>query len=377
MRLAKLRSGVVRHNLPRMDELRRKLSTVRAVLEAERLSALRLRASDWFAWATCGGSNVVLLTTDIGIAEVLITRGGVCVLTDEIEAERLRVEELPRPFEVFACPWTARPAAWDAAARERAGGGAIASDRPGPGEVPLPRALLQARWSLLPEEIDRYRALGREAAEAMTEVLLAAKPEWTGFELAGASSEALQVRGIEPALILVGGERRLPVFRHPTVTGEKLGSRAMLVFCARRHGLFANLTRFVYFRPPTATERETDGAVGEVEADALDALRPGATLGAMYEVFVQSYARHGQRGAERAHHQGGTCGYLSRDVVAVPGSAVAVQRDNAVAFNPSLPGAKIEDTVLVHEGALEVLTLDPRWPARSVRGRTRPDLLVR
>ena len=82
-------------------------------------------------------------------------------------------------------------------------------------------------------------------------------------------------------------------------------------------------------------------------------------------------------GAERAHHLGGTCGYLSRDVVAVPRSNVEVQRDNAVAFNPSLPGAKIEDTVLVRDGRIEPLTTDPRWPARTVRGRQRPDLLVR
>jgi Xaa-Pro aminopeptidase len=151
----------------------------------------------------------------------------------------------------------------------------------------------------------------------------------------------------------------------------------MLVFCARRHGLFANLTRFVYFRPPSTSERALDAGVAQVEADALDALRPGISLGAMYDDLVRAYARAGHRGGERAHHQGGTCGYLSRDAIALPGSTVVVQDDDAAAFNPSLPGAKMEDTLLVRRSGLEILTSDPRWPTRRVRGRERPDLLER
>ena len=374
---SKLRSGFARHNLCGMTELEGKLEAMRRQMRAAGLGALRLRGTDWFAWATCGGSNTVLLTTDSGIAEVLVTAQDACVLTDEIEAERLRREELPSGLEVLACRWTERPGAWDALVRERASGATVASDRPEAGESVLPPALVAARGSLVADELTRYRALGRDAAEALTEVLLAARPEWTGWQLAGAGAQALWSRGIEPALTLVGGERRLPVYRHPTAAAEKLGGRAMLVFCGRRHGLFANLTRFVYFRAPTAEERALDRAVGEVEADALDALRPGVTLGGMYDLFRQSYRRHGHPGGERKHHQGGICGYLSRDAIALPGSAVAVSRDGAVAFNPSLPGAKNEDTLVVGDDGLEVLTLDPRWPSRTVRGRQRPDLLVR
>ena len=77
------------------SELTTKLATIRAALEAHRLSAARLRGVDWFAWATCGGSNVVILTTEAGVAEVLVTADGAWVLTDEIEAGRLAAEEIP------------------------------------------------------------------------------------------------------------------------------------------------------------------------------------------------------------------------------------------------------------------------------------------
>jgi len=44
-------------------------------------------------------------------------------------------------------------------------------------------------------------------------------------------------------LTLVAGERRLPLYRHPTRQSGAARKRAMLVFCARGYGLYANLTR--------------------------------------------------------------------------------------------------------------------------------------
>ncbi|WP_257454499.1 M24 family metallopeptidase [Archangium lipolyticum] len=359
-----------------MNELSTKLALVRANMQEHGLGAVRLRGVDWFAWATCGGSSVVILTAEAGVAEVLITPDGAWVLTDVIEEARLEQEEVPAGLPVWAHPWTDK-ARREAFVSERRGAGSIASDRPTAGEVPLPAGLLRARWSLLPEELERYRALGRESAAAMTDVLLAARPEWTGFELAGAGAEALWARGIHPTLTLVGEERRLPLHRHATASKERLGGRAMLVFCARRHGLFANLTRFVYFRPPSAEERRLITDVARIEAAALQASRPGATLGQVYDALVQAYAAAGHPGGEAFHHQGGSCGYLSRDVVALPGMTVALELYNAVAWNPSLPGAKIEDTIVVSPDGLENLTVDPRWPTVQVEGLPRPDVLVR
>jgi Xaa-Pro aminopeptidase len=361
---------------PGSTELTGKLRELRSAIAEAGLGGVRLRGSDWFSWATCGGSNVVLLTTDTGIAEVWLTEHGAWVLTDVIEAQRLSEEEVPEGLELWAAPWADRDARkrWVA---QTAGSGPIASDRPEAGEVALPAALWAARSALKPDELDRYRLLGRDAATAMTEVLNAARPEWTGYQLAGAAAEVLWSRGIHPALTLVGDERRLPVYRHPTASSERLGARAMLVCCARRHGLFANLSRFVSFRAPTADERRCMVGVAEVEAAAFAASRPGATLGAVFGAMTEAYARAGRAGEESRHHQGGSCGYLSRDVIARPGDPTVLLPMNAVAWNPSVPGAKIEDTVVVKEDGIEVLTVDAAWPAFEHGGRRRPDVLVR
>ncbi len=199
----------------------------------------------------------------------------------------------------------------------------------------------------------------------------------TEAELAASASEQMISSGIWPVVILVGGEERLPRYRHPMPRdGAALGGRAMLVLCARRYGLIANLTRFVYFREPTAEERRLTDAVGRVEAAAFDATRTGSTLGAAYGAIAAAYAAEGFAGADRDHHQGGTCGYRTREEVATVTSTTEIYDRSAFAWNPSLPGAKIEDTVVVSGDGLEILTSDPGWPVVQYGGRPRPDILL-
>jgi hypothetical protein len=357
-------------------ELTTKLATLRAALGETQAAGVRLRGVDWFAWATCGGSNVVILTTETGIAEVLVTADGAWVLTDQIEGARLAAEEVPPGFEIWAGPWN-NPGARQTFVESVVKGGAVISDRPAPGERPLPAELVARKRRLLAEEHERYRVLGRDAAEAMTDVLKIAEPSWTEWQLAAAGAAALWRRGIEPALTLVGGERRLPIYRHATATREPLGARAMLVFCGRRHGLYANLTRFVYFRQPTDEEERLIEHVARVEAVAFRVSRPGTTLGAVYDVIASGYAELGHPGAELLHHQGGTTGYLSREAFGLPGLDLRIEEATALAWNPSLPGAKIEDTVVTTSSGIEILTVDPAWPTVEVDGRPRPDVLVR
>ncbi|WP_229425501.1 hypothetical protein [Massilia sp. Se16.2.3] len=76
----------------RAAEVEAKLALVRACLDKAGAAAIRLRGIDWFAWITAGGSSAVLQTAESGVAEVLVTRDEAVVLTDEIEAARLREE---------------------------------------------------------------------------------------------------------------------------------------------------------------------------------------------------------------------------------------------------------------------------------------------
>ena len=118
-------------------------------------------------------------------------------------------------------------------------------------------------------------------------------------------------------------------------------------------------------------------AVARVEADALEASRPGTPLSAVYAAIASAYAREGYPHGEAGHHQGGPCGYAAREAIARPGVSLPIVEGGAVAYNPSLPGVKIEDTALVAGGQIEFLTVDPGWPKVHVRGLARPDVLLR
>jgi Xaa-Pro aminopeptidase len=356
----------------RAVEVAAKLALLREALAQSGAGAIRLRGLDWFAWVTAGGDAEVLLAADTGVAEVLVTRDEACILTDEIEAERLRQEQVPPGFTFHIAPW-AEVELRETYVTGAAGEGTVLSDRPkNHAEQPLPASLRLRRMVLNGNEQQRYRALGREAAVAMSEVLRAARPDWTECQLAAAGASALLWRGIQPALVLAAGERRLPLYRHPLPTHERLGKRASLVFCARRHGLYANLTRSVSFGPlPDALQAEQT-ALQQVEATGLDAVRPGNSLAAVYHALDAGYRHANRQEAIRQHHQGGITGYAAREIVASPSTATGLETGMAFAFNPSFAGIKIEDTFLLGPNGLENLTLDPQWPAIDVQGRMRP-----
>ncbi len=155
----------------------------------------------------------------------------------------------------------------------------------------------------------------------------------------------------------------------------------MMVFCARGFGLFANLTRFAYFRDLTNQERAKFAALEKIESAALQSSRAGTRLSQVYQTLLDSYHQQGQAVQIDHHHQGGITGYLSREKVASPSlkgeDDIEIQTGMAFAWNPSLPGAKVEDTVLLGHNGLEVLTVDPQWPGAASSGTKQSNVWVR
>uniref|UniRef100_A0A7C2BZI5 M24 family metallopeptidase n=1 Tax=Thermus islandicus TaxID=540988 RepID=A0A7C2BZI5_9DEIN len=300
-----------------------------------------------FAWLL-GGENTLGMGEGVAYLEV----GEEVVLhMSAIEHPRMVEEEAPGlPVRVY--PWYAFP--------------------PPPSPSDLEHDLTPLRLVLSREAQEAFSHLGREAAMAVGEVVRSARPEWTEYALAGALAEALWGRGLRPLLLLVAGEGRLFRHRHPLPKEGPLGRAFMAVVCAGRRGLVANLTRMVSSGHPEVEARYRK--VLEVEAAALSASRPGATLGEVFAALQGAYARVGFPGAWEEHHQGGVGGFRSREAIATPGHPLVLEAGMALAWNPSLAGAKVEDTFLLTEGGLLNLTEDPFWPAVEVGGRRRPDL---
>jgi Xaa-Pro aminopeptidase len=361
-----------------MSEVLVKIKKLRDHMAELKIPALRLKSPEWFSWATAGGQNQVIFTSEVGVAEVFITSEKTYVLTNKIEYARMKDEEVPDDFELVSFPWE-HPSKLEEFIKEQNPAEYCYSDHPSASEKKLPPSFQKLRLSLMPEEQNRYRLVGQWAAEAMTEALIKAEPSWSENELAAEGAKALWSRGLDPTLVMVGSHRRSQIHRHPVAGEDKLGDSAMMVFCARGFGLYANLTRHIYFRTLKEAEKKYFNLCADVEAAAFQASVPGKSLREIYQYLANTYRRLGHPHEVEQHHQGGPTGYLSREYVVSPESPedVTLSHGMALAWNPSFPGAKIEDTVLIGEQGLEILTVDTQWPTHNVAGRRRPDIWMK
>ncbi|WP_426625538.1 M24 family metallopeptidase [Leifsonia sp. McL0607] len=344
----------------RAAELEVKLQRIRRLLDRRGAPAVALSSRESLAWLF-GGARVTVPTNGDPVLSAVVSADDLTLHVYSNERERLLDEELPTPqtATVVDHPWFAP---LPGTAGQLPSGGVLR-------EADAVHDLRALRAPLLPIEAARYRALGEEVAAAVTRVATGARPEQTERAVAAALSRELVGLGAEPIVLLVAGRSRLGL-RHPLPTEEPVGGRAMLVVGARRHGLIVNLTRWIGSEPHS---EGADARLFEVEADAFEATRPGRTLAEILGDIATSYREHGFAADEWIrHHQGGPTGYAGRDPRATPVAADVAVAWQAFAWNPSAPRVKVEDTVLIGDRRPDVLTVDPSWPSRAVRGIERP-----
>lgn len=358
-----------------MDELTEKTNRITRWLAGRRLDGVLLRTHASFSWITGGRSNGIDLSQDLGVATVLVTaEGRHALIADTIEMRRFVEEELAGQEAVpLELPWSeglADPGRVAAKARELLGKDAsLAADWPVPGLPDLRGEISRLRYRLTPAEIDRFRGLGRDAGEALGEVCRGLEPGLTEMEIARRAADAMAARGADAVVLLVAADGRIERFRHPVPTGERWRRSVMVVVCARRAGLTAALTRIVWAEQVPEEVRRRTRAAAEVNARLLAATRPGVTGSELFGVAERAYAELGFPGEERLHHQGGACGYLSRDWIAHPRSTEVVESPQAFAWNPSITGTKVEETWIVTDGNpgnAEPVTATPGWPVLEI-----------
>lgn len=335
-------------------------------LESNDVASVWFARPNSFAWLT-GGNNVVDRAGDVGVAAAGYDGEEIVVVTNDIEAQRLRDEELADGVEVVEFEWHSHSLG-DAVAAEADAPGAADFDVPGFSTVDA----REFRQPLTESDIDAYRTLGREAAAAVESVARELQPGDTEREAAAALRVALSARGIEAPVALVGGSERAQQYRHYTPQPVELGEYALLSVTAEKAGLHASCTRTVAFDPPVWLDERHDAAM-TVEASALATTQAastgGETAGDVFAAIQDAYAALGYDGEWRNHHQGGAAGFAGREWIATPGHDAPVHTPMAYAWNPTVQGAKSEDTVLVTQDGFEVLTSTGRWPTTGVDAR--------
>ena len=316
------------------------------LLERRGLDAVSLRHPANFAWLTGGAESRVDRALESGVAELLVTADAITVLTTNIEAERFRTEQTPWA-EVVAYPWhEGRPPAV----------GAVGADVPESGELDVAAEVAALRRVLDRDAIEQLRAVGADARAAIEETAAQIMPGVTEHEAAGLLSGACEQRGLFPSVLLAAADGRIAAHRHPLPHDAVIERRAMLVISAARGGLYANLTRLVELDELSPETARRVAATNEILAGMRDATRPGRPLSDVFADCRALYAQVGFPDEWRHHHQGGSTGYRSREVIATPDTHDPVHARQAFAWNPSITGAKAEETFVLTDLGAEVLT---------------------
>lgn len=350
-----------------MTDHRARAARLESYLAATGYEAVWFARPNAFAWLT-GGNNVVDRGDALGVAAagyVPDAEPAFRVIAPAGEAERVRDEEVPDEFAVETVPWHQSLA--DAVAAHSPPTAAADFDVP-----ELDRLDAAAvRQPLSDDDIERYRQLGEETAAAVERVCRELTPEDTEHEVASALRITLSSGAIEAPVVRVAGSERADQYRTPIAGNAKLGDYAVVSVTAARGGLHASLSRTVAFDPPEeflARHR----AAAQVDATALAATHEAAESGGdasdVFAAIRDAYAALGYPEAIDAGEQGGAAGFARREWQATPGSDQPLTTPMGYTWNPTLGGARSEDTYLVETGAdpFECLTATPDWPTEPV-----------
>jgi Xaa-Pro aminopeptidase len=317
---------------------RERVVAVRTVLDRAGRGAALFATRRNVAWLTAGAETHIVLSSETGVASLLVTRDEVVCITQNIEADRIAEEELAGlGIETVAVPWW-EPDAIAAEAGRRPDGD-LAS------EEDMEAELIPLRSVLAPLEVDRMAELGRLGRTAVDGALTTVQPGTTEDELA--TELVARLPGLRAPVVLVAADDRVARYRHPLPKGAPIRRRVMLVLVAERWGLHVALTRFRELEEPSADLARRIEAVTDVERAMHEATRVGATLGDVLAAAQRAYAEAGFPEEWKDHHQGGTIAWQGRETIATPGSRTRIEAGMAFAWNPSIAGAKVEDTFVL------------------------------
>jgi Xaa-Pro aminopeptidase len=348
------------------DEIKEKERRVRDFLKSKNLKGLLLKRQANFSWMTCGGLNMVGITTEVGATTLLITEDSKFVISNNIEAPRMVHEEgLERQgFIVKAFPWYEDQEV--SIVKELIGEGPLGSDVPFSNAQMLAEDVARLRYSLTLEEIERYRWLGEKTSLALEKTVMKTKQGEKESGVVARLCKEIWKDRIDPITLMAAADDRVSKFRHPIPTERKIEKYLMVSVNARKWGLIVSLTRFVHFgRLPRELKKKYEASVF-IDCTMMAHTRPGVPAKEVFQKAINAYHEKEYPEEWKLHHQGGSIGYTGRDYRTHLKTPDVIQENQAFTWNPSITGTKSEDTILATSRGPEMITYPILYPTVSI-----------
>lgn len=364
-----------------MNEMEQKEKKLREYMKDKGYKGVILFRRDTFSWLTCGKVNHVVTCIPTGKSTLLITADHKYLISNQFEKYRVMDEELEGlGYELLEINW------WEEDVFEYAskflGEGKIAADMAGPNVINVYSDLAKLRFSLYPEEIERYREVGLICADAVEETCRELCQGQTENEIAAILAGKLAKMGVDPGTVMVASDERIYKYRHPIPTTKRADKYVEVGLCGRKYGLFGNLTRFVHFGKVPDELMQKFETINKINAEVITNTVVGKRIPEILKELFAEYELKGYKDEWKLMHQGGPTGFGPREYLATLTTDEIVHNNQAYTWNSSITGAKSEDTILVNQSGFEILTDSHRWPVMEIKAKNgitvrRPDLLIR
>lgn len=354
-------------------------SKIRLWLEQQGFDGILLSKRNNFSWLTLGRVNHIVNTTEFGVADLVILRDKKFCITTKMESKRIMEEELAGlDYELVESEWYEGT---EGTIQKICQGKRMCADHVRNGMTDVSSSLVSLRSTLSDLAIQQYTELCQQAATAVEQLCHEIFPGLTEFEIASRLTAKIIPQGINPQVILVATDDRILKYKHPLPTSKQLERYAMVVLCAEKWGLVANVTRFVHFGNMPGVIDKNKRKLAKIDTIMNTSTRPGIKVGDIFKIGINAYEEAGHPDDWRFLHQGGLTGYAPREYLATMFSEGIVQENQAFAWNPAIYGIKSEDTILVGVNENQFLTHTDNWVYMEViyKGQAyqRPDVLIR
>ncbi|MEW6507749.1 MAG: M24 family metallopeptidase [Bacteroidota bacterium] len=365
-------------------EIEEKLLRVQKFIAAAKLDGILLTQVRNVYWITAGlANNQIVLNKDVGAASLLILKNGKKYLVcSNAEDQRMMDESLSQlGYELIKYNWYEANPVKDVRGDSIKQFGKIGSDIDFPGTINISDKFKPLRYSFNDYEIIRYAYVAQLAAEAVAEVCIKIKPGMNEFEIETITANALRDRQLLPTVLLTAVDERIYNYRHALPAGAVLKNYAMINICAEKWGMPIAVTRFVHFGTLPEELKTKLEKTAVVNAYYQEFTRPGVAASEIFDKMQEWYKSVGYENEWMLHHQGGAIGYDDREWVIFPGIKEVVKTNQSFAWNPTITGTKVEETIIVNEKGFEVLTKSPNWPMIIVnlngKKYPQPSILIR
>lgn len=365
------------HDLDRLGDISERQEAIAKLLTEMRLDAMLISRPENFAWFT-GGADATRHGSADPAARLFLTKEARVLVTNNVESQYLFDRELPGlGFQLKERPWF-EPA--EQLARDLCRGRSVGSDDGFGESVNLGEQLAAMRPKLTAREVKTIRQLGREVTHAVEATARACKLGDTEAEIAAELAHRLVKHQITPVRLQVCADGRFRRYPHYPYGAERLNTNCIIAAVGRRHGLHVACCRAVMFGEDESFRNYFHKAT-LMQSTGLYFSRGNVSVADVWPKVRRIYEKFGCPDEWQMADQAEVMGYAACEKSVLPTSDFVLSAGMAMHWHPAVGPALTGDTVLLRDGAPELLTVADEWPQILVtvkgEGMRRPDVLVR